>query len=57
MDGLQKTVAEGLRRLAQKVEDGVYGKDDDAFQDNDNDDKLANAFLSDMHDFVIDMME
>ncbi len=29
MDGEQKTVCERLRELAQKVEDGFYGTDDE----------------------------
>ena len=53
MDGIQKTVYEGLRYLATNVADGAYGEDDDAFQDED----LAQAFLNDMHDEVLDKME
>jgi len=29
MGGLQKTLAEGLREILDKVESGAYGKDDD----------------------------
>ena len=53
MDGIQKTVNEGLVYLATKVHDGAYGKGDEAFQDED----AAQAFLDDMHDNVIDKME
>lgn len=54
MDGIQKTVHEGLLFLAEKVKDGAYGIDDVAF--NDPNDSDAEAFLSDMHDHVIDKM-
>ena len=54
-DGIQKTVVLGLRELADKVETGTYGKDDDAFTGDE--DELGHAFLSDMHDLVIDKME
>ncbi len=53
MNGIQKTVSDGLRYLATKVADGAYGKGDDAFQDE----GLAEAFLSDMHDEVLDKMD
>ena len=33
MDGIQKTVAAGLRYMAGKVEEGLYGTDDNAFQE------------------------
>lgn len=52
MDGIQESVALGLRNLARKVEEGLYGKGDNAFEDC-----AAQAFLDDMHDEVIDMME
>ena len=55
MDGIQKTVAEGLRYLTNKVEEGLYGEGDNAFQGDD--DSQAEAFLSDLHDYVIDKME
>ena len=29
MDGIQQTVAEALRELARKVEEGQYGRGDD----------------------------
>ena len=57
MEGLQKTVCLGLKYLAQKVEDGAYGEDDDAFDDDDGEGGVAQAFLDDMHDYVIDKME
>lgn len=53
MDGIQKTVSNGLRYLATKVADGAYGEGDDAFRDED----IAEAFLSDLHDEVLDKME
>ena len=31
MDGKQKTVALGLRYMAERVESGTYGDDDEAF--------------------------
>ncbi len=52
---VQKTVALGLRYLAQKVEDGKYGINDAAF--GGDEDKLAQAFLDDMHDDVLSKME
>lgn len=55
MDGIQKAVHEGLRYLTGKVADGAYGEDDDAFQSED--DAVAQAFLDDLHDHVIDKME
>ena len=48
MTGIQKTVAEGLRYLAHKVEEGAYGEGDDAFADDSRD-----AFLEDLQDEVI----
>ncbi len=55
MDGIQKAVALGLKYLADRVENGVYGEGDDAFGGEDDCD--GQAFLSDMHDEVIDKME
>lgn len=52
MDGIQKTVCLGLRYLAQKVEDGAYGDDNDAFQDESSND----AFMEDLSDNVTDKM-
>ena len=52
MDGIQKTVCLGLRNLARKVEEGLYGQGDD-FSDEDS----QQAFLDDLHDEVIDKME
>ena len=48
MDGIQKTVHDGLAHLADKVRSGLYGKDDDAFQD----DTARDAFLEDLQDEV-----
>ncbi len=53
MDGIQKTVNDGLRYLATKVAEGAYGEGDEAFQDDD----LAQAFLNDIHDHVLDPMD
>ena len=53
MNGIQKTVSDGLRYLSTKVADGAYGEGDEAFQDED----VAQAFLDDMHDEVLDKME
>ena len=52
MDGIQKTVSEGLRYLATKVADGAYGDDDEAFQDE----IVEKAFLEDLEDNVIGKM-
>ena len=52
MDGIQKTVHEGLMLLAKNVANGVYGENDDAFQDED----LAEQFLNDIHDNILDKM-
>ncbi len=57
MDGIQKTVALGLQYLAQKIEDGAYGEGDDAFNDDGGEGGVAQAFLDDLHDEVIDKME
>ena len=53
MDGIQKTVNSGLIYLANKVADGAYGEDDDAFQ-NDTD---REAFLEDLEDEVVGKMD
>ena len=47
MDGIQKTVHDGLICLANKVAAGVYGEDDDAFQD-----VKRKAFYDDLMDEV-----
>ena len=57
MDGIQKTVVLGLRLLAQKVENGDYGEGDDAFYDDDGEGGVAQVFLNDMHDEVLDKMQ
>ena len=57
MDGTQKTVCLGLRYLAQKVEDGAYGIDDNAFDDDGGEGGVAQTFLDDLHDEIIDKME
>lgn len=57
MDGIQKTVALGLRNLARKVEEGAYGQGDEAFDEEGNYGGTAQAFLDDMHDEVLDKME
>ena len=53
----QKAVMLGLRRLAQRVEDGMYGKGDNAFDDDDGEGEEAQTFLNDLHDNVLDSME
>lgn len=53
MDGIQKTVHEGLLHIAERVENGDFGEDDDAFQD----DEIAQGFLNDLHDYVLDKMQ
>ncbi len=59
MDGIQKTVALGLRNLARKVEEGRYGEGDDAFGAGADDDYHpdAAAFLDDIREEVLDVME
>ncbi len=56
MEGIQKTVALGLRNIARKVEEGLYGSNDDAFDDDAGDGGDAQAFLDALHDEVIDVM-
>lgn len=51
MNGIQKTVSDGLTYLATKVADGAYGDGDDAF-----DDTTKEAFLDDLCDNVLDKM-
>lgn len=53
MDGIQKTVSDGLRYLATKVAEGAYGEDDEAFQDED----IVEAFLEDLSDNVTDKLD
>lgn len=53
ISGVQKTVHSGLIYLATKVAEGAYGEGDEAFQDE----GLAQVFLDDMHDEVLDKME
>ena len=55
MDGCQKTVYEGLLFLANKVKDGDYGIDDEAFHGEEDCDGLA--FLDDMCDHVTGKMD
>ena len=55
MEGIQKSVAIGLRVLAEKVKNGDYGKDDSAFGGEDDCD--GEAFLRDLHDEVIEKMQ
>ncbi len=57
MDGIQETVALGLRVLAQKVEDGNYGRGDDAFDDDNDQGGAAQVFLNDIHDEVLEKMQ
>lgn len=53
MDGIQKTVCEGLKHLANKVEEGFYGINDDAFQEKTN----REVFLDDLDDEVTGKMD
>ena len=46
MDGIQKTVALALRYVAQKVEDGAYGDDDEFAMTT----EVQTAFLSDVEE-------
>lgn len=48
MDGIQKTVYDGLMYLAGRVAEGVYGRDDEAFQSE----VESEAFLEDLTDEV-----
>ena len=52
MDGIQKTVYDGLKYLANKVAEGSYGEGDNIFQHTARD-----AFLEDLEDEVIGKME
>ncbi len=53
-EGVQETVRLGLKLLARKVEEGVYGEGDDAFDENEDDGGSAQVFLNDLHDEVLD---
>ena len=53
MDGIQKTVSLGLQYLANKVAEGAYGNDDEAFEN----DLVREAFLEDLQDEVLDKMD
>ena len=55
MDGVQKTVYLGLLLMADKVKDGDYGVDDEAFRGDEDCDGLQ--FLADMCDEVTGRME
>lgn len=52
-NGIQETVRLGLIQLAENVNAGKYGENDDAFDDEED----AQKFLNDMHDEVLDKME
>ena len=52
MDGIQKTVCEGLRHLANKVEESTYGKDDNAFQSDEEHDAFFNDFVKEVEDYM-----
>ena len=56
MNGIQKTVCLGLRHLADEVEKGVYGTGDDAFDNDDGEGGVAEKFLHDIHDHILDNM-
>lgn len=53
MDGIQKTVVLGLRYLADRVEEGTYGIDEKAFDDE----VSREAFIEDFENEVIGKME
>lgn len=55
MEGIQKSVALGLRELADKVEAGDYGIDDEAF--GGLEDCEGEKFLRDLTDLAVDKME
>ena len=46
MDGIQQTVALALRDIVRKVEEGLYGTDDDFAKDE----SVQNAFLDDVEE-------
>ena len=54
MDGIQKTMYDGLIAMADKIEAGVYGIGDDCCQGDDDCD--GNKFCSDMCDEVMGKM-
>lgn len=58
MNGIQKTVHIGLMNLASNLKNGKYGIDDEAFAVDDEDSSkcLAQLFLNDIHDEVLDKM-
>lgn len=49
MEGIQKIVVLELRKLANQIEEGNYGTDDNAFLDPDD----LNGFLQDIEDDII----
>lgn len=51
-NGIQETVRLGLINLARKVNEGLYGENDNAF-----DDSAYDAFLEDLEDEVIAKLE
>lgn len=53
MGGIQETVVLGLQNMARKVDEGLYGEDDDAFNTEDS----WKAFLDDLQDEVLMKME
>lgn len=54
MDGIQKTVVLGLRKMADKVKSGEYGVDDEAF--GGEEEEQGEAFLRDLTDEVTSKM-
>lgn len=56
MEGIQKSVYLGLKELASEVEEGLYGTDDDAFDDDGSNSSNGQRFLDQMHDLIIDRM-
>lgn len=60
MNGIQKTVYDGLQYLATKIADGFYGEGDEALQQDDDASagcSNRDAFLDDLQDEVIDKMD
>jgi len=57
MNGIQKTVHDGLRYLARQVAEGHYGEGDNAFDESDRKAFFRKAFLEDLKEQVIDKTE
>lgn len=50
--GIQKSIVDGLRYLATRVEEGYYGEGDEAFVE----DLEVEAFEEDLEEYVTDLI-